>query len=209
MAQASRLLGVGPFHVLEHVALGDFRFRGEPATLDHSAAFAAWGPVLLELDQVHEVRPPALREALGVRPGTVSHVAWTTDDLGEEREHMAGAGCGLLTTSAGGAVADWFPAERCSGIRWRSINPAHPSWPSGSQSETHGTDPPEHVPHADHPGSRVGERRDRLRDGRFHRLPARVLHRARPAGRAQQPTAGVGQTAITPHALDLAAGPGP
>jgi hypothetical protein len=63
MAQATRLLGVGPFQVLEHVDLGDFRFRGEPATLDHSAAFAAWGPVLLELDQVHEVRPAALREA--------------------------------------------------------------------------------------------------------------------------------------------------
>ena len=68
MAQATRLLGVGPFQVLEHVGLGDFRFRGEPATLDHSAAFASWGPVLLELDQVHEVRPAALREALGVRP---------------------------------------------------------------------------------------------------------------------------------------------
>ena len=108
MARATRLLGVGPFHVLEHVDLGDFRFRGEPATLDHSAAFAAWGAVLLELDQVHEVRPAALREALGVRPGTVSHVAWTTGDLGAERDHMTGAGCGLLTTSAGGAVADWF-----------------------------------------------------------------------------------------------------
>ena len=108
MAQATRLLGVGPFHVLEHVDLGDFRFRGEAATLDHSAAFAAWGAVLLELDQVHEVRPAALHEALRVRPGTISHVAWTTDDLGAERDHMTGAGCGLLTTSEGGAVADWF-----------------------------------------------------------------------------------------------------
>ena len=110
MAQATRLLGVGPFHVLEHVDLGDFRFRGEPATLDHSAAFASWGPVLLELDLVHEVWPAALREALDVRPGTVSHVAWTTGDLGAEREHLTAAGCGLLTTSVGGAVADWFSA---------------------------------------------------------------------------------------------------
>jgi catechol 2,3-dioxygenase-like lactoylglutathione lyase family enzyme len=108
MAQATRLLGVGPFHVLEHVDLGDFRFHGEPATLDHSAAFAAWGPVLLELNVLHEAWPAGLREVLGGRPGTVSHVAWTTDDLGAEREHMAAAGCALLTTSAGGAVADWF-----------------------------------------------------------------------------------------------------
>lgn len=108
MAQATRLLGVGPFHVLEHVDLGDFRFHGEPATLDHSAAFAAWGPVLLELNVLHEAWPAGLRVVLGGRPGTVSHVAWTTDDLGAEREHMAAAGCALLTTSAGGAVADWF-----------------------------------------------------------------------------------------------------
>ncbi len=108
MAQATRLLGVGPFQVLNHVDLGDFRFRGEPATLDHSAAFAAWGPVLLELNILHEARPAGLREALGGRPGAVSHVAWTTDDLGAERDHMTGAGCGLLTTSEGGAVADWF-----------------------------------------------------------------------------------------------------
>ncbi len=40
----------------------------------------------------------------------VSHVAWTTEDLGAEREHLAAAGCGLLTTSVGGAVADWFRA---------------------------------------------------------------------------------------------------
>ena len=115
MAQATRLLGVGPFQVLNHVDLGDFRFRGERATLDHSAAFAAWGAVLLELDQVHDVRPAALREALGVRPGAVSHVAWTTDDLDTERDRMTGAGCGLLTTSAGGAVADWFSGGRLFG----------------------------------------------------------------------------------------------
>jgi len=108
MAQAANLLGVGPFHVLAHVDLGDFRFRGEPAVLDHSAAFTAWGPVLLELNVVHAVAPAALRDALGIRAGAVSHVAWTTEDLSAERQHMARAGCALLTTSVGGAVADWF-----------------------------------------------------------------------------------------------------
>jgi catechol 2,3-dioxygenase-like lactoylglutathione lyase family enzyme len=108
MAQAGRVLGVGPFQVLAHVDLGDFRFRGEPAVLDHSAAFTAWGPVLLELNVAHDVQPAALRDALGIRPGAVSHVAWTTEDLPAERQHLATAGCPLLTTSVGGAVADWF-----------------------------------------------------------------------------------------------------
>jgi hypothetical protein len=112
MREAERLLGVGPFRVIEHVDLGDFRFLGEPAVLDHSAAFAAWGPVILELNVAHRVEPEALRAALGVAPGAVSHVSWWTEDLAAEGEHMAAAGCALLTTSVGGAVANWFSGGR-------------------------------------------------------------------------------------------------
>lgn len=108
MAAATALLGVGPFRVIQHVDLGEFRFQGEPATLDHSAAFAQWGPVILELNVVHEVQPPQLRAALGIAPGAVSHTSWWTTDLAAERAHLEGAGCALLTSSVGGAVADWF-----------------------------------------------------------------------------------------------------
>lgn len=137
MAQAERPLGLGPFQVPAHVDLGDFRFRGEAAVLDHSAAFTAWGPVLLELNVVHDVRPAALRDALDITAGAVSHVAWTTDDLPAERQHLASAGCPLLTTSVGGAVADWFGGGRLFGHPievhqptdgvlsfWQSLRPA-------------------------------------------------------------------------------------
>jgi Glyoxalase/Bleomycin resistance protein/Dioxygenase superfamily len=136
MRDAERLLGVGPFRVIEHVPLGRFRFRDEPALLDHSAAFAAWGPVILELNQVHAVEPSELRDALGVAPGAVSHVSWWTTDLGAERSHMAASGCALLTSSEGGAVADWFSGgslfahpveihEPTAGVRamWDSLLP--------------------------------------------------------------------------------------
>lgn len=108
MRQATELLGVGPFRVLEHVDLGEFRFRGEPAVLDHSAAFAQWGPIILELNQAHEIVPDALRDALGVGPGRVSHTSWWTTDLAAESQHMEQNGCALITTSVGGAVANWF-----------------------------------------------------------------------------------------------------
>ena len=108
MAQATQLLGVGPFKIIEHVDLGDFRFRGEPAVLDHTAAFAQWGPVILELNLAHDVQPPELRAALGVAPGAVSHTSWWTTDLAAETAHLESAGCALLTTSAAGAVANWF-----------------------------------------------------------------------------------------------------
>lgn len=108
MGQATALLGVGPFRVIEHVDLGDFRFEGGPGSFDHSAAFAQWGPIILELNQVHDVRPVALREALRIAPGAVSHTSWWTTDLPAEHAHMAASGCAVITTSVGGAVADWF-----------------------------------------------------------------------------------------------------
>ncbi|CAN5407747.1 hypothetical protein BH09ACT4_BH09ACT4_20010 [soil metagenome] len=107
-AQATALLGVGPFRVIEHVDLGEFRFRGGEGVLDHSAAFAQWGPVILELNQAHDVQPAALRDALGIASGAVSHVSWWTDDLAAETSHLEQRGCALLTASVGGAVANWF-----------------------------------------------------------------------------------------------------
>ena len=108
MTQATELLGVGPFRVIEHVDLGEFRFRGEPVVLDQQAAFAPWGPAILELTVALAVQPPALAEALGIAPGAVSHTSWWTTDLVAEGEHLAASGCALLTSSVGGAVADWF-----------------------------------------------------------------------------------------------------
>lgn len=108
IAWAESSLGAGPFTVIEHIDLGDsFRFRGEPAVLDHSAAFGQWGPVILELGQVHEVTPE-LGMQLRVGHGNVSHVAWTTPDLDAEGVELAAAGCPLLTTSREVAWADWF-----------------------------------------------------------------------------------------------------
>lgn len=108
MAQATELLGVGPFRVISHVDLGEFSFRGGPGVLDHSAAFAQWGPIILELNVAHDVQPPQLRDALGVAPGAVSHTSWWVDDLAAETRHMESHGCALLTASVGGAVANWF-----------------------------------------------------------------------------------------------------
>ena len=53
-------LGVGPFQVIEHVPFEEFVLivdgqRDDDVVFDHSAAFAAWGPVVVELGQVHAI----------------------------------------------------------------------------------------------------------------------------------------------------------
>ena len=46
--------GAGPFFAMEHIPFDEVTYRGEPAVYDHSSAFGAWGPLIVELTQVHE-----------------------------------------------------------------------------------------------------------------------------------------------------------
>ena len=57
--RAHRDLGIGPFALAPHISFASFVLAGrpvdEPVVFDHSAAFAAWGPIVIELGQVHEI----------------------------------------------------------------------------------------------------------------------------------------------------------
>ncbi|MEZ0447527.1 VOC family protein [Cellulomonas sp. ICMP 17802] len=104
-----RTLGVGPFLVHEHVrfesfVLADGTVVEDPAYFDHSAAFTAWGPVVLELAVVHSV-DPALATAYGLGVGGLGHVSWVADDLAAESARLEEQGCRLIHTASSGAVA--------------------------------------------------------------------------------------------------------
>jgi catechol 2,3-dioxygenase-like lactoylglutathione lyase family enzyme len=106
--RATRTLGVGPFLLAAHVPFDRFTLADgtavtDPAYLDHSAAFAAWGPIVLELAEIHTIDPD-LRDAYRVGTDRVGHVAWTADDLPAEIARLETAGCRLIHTAATGAI---------------------------------------------------------------------------------------------------------
>jgi Glyoxalase/Bleomycin resistance protein/Dioxygenase superfamily len=102
-------LGVGPFQVIEHVPFDSFvltagaQEHGD-VVFDHSAAFAAWGPVVVELGQVHAI-DDRLAAAYRVVPGAVSHVSWVVPDVAEESARLARLGCRLINTARSGPVS--------------------------------------------------------------------------------------------------------
>jgi methylmalonyl-CoA/ethylmalonyl-CoA epimerase len=101
--------GAGPFYAMEHIVFAEVTYRGEPATYDHSSAFGAWGPLIVELTQVHDAQPAGLRDSL-VRPGGgVGHVAWLADSLDEETARLAALGITPFHAGrTGPAAAVWF-----------------------------------------------------------------------------------------------------
>src|SRR5208282_3939650 len=125
----SQDLGVGPFQVIDHVPFEEFVLivdgqRDDDVVFDHSAAFAAWGPVVVELGQVHAIDdrlaaaygigpaaygigPAAYGIAPGayrVAPGAVSHVSWVVPDLEQESARLAQLGCRLINTARSGPI---------------------------------------------------------------------------------------------------------
>ena len=108
MEQWQRDLGVGPFHVIEHVTFEEFTLtvgaqKHRDVVFDHAAAFAAWGPAVVELNQVHAI-DDRLAAALNPVPGAVSHVSWVVPDVTQESARLARLGCRLINTARSGPI---------------------------------------------------------------------------------------------------------
>ena len=108
-ARWSQDLGVGPFQVIEHVSFYSFVLTVDghdcdDLVFDHSAAFAAWGPVVVELGEVHAI-DDRLAAAYRLAPGAVSHVSWVVPDLAAESGRLARLGCRLINTARSGPIS--------------------------------------------------------------------------------------------------------
>ena len=108
-ARWSQDLGVGPFQVIEHVSFDSFVLTVDghdcdDLVFDHSAAFAAWGPVVVELDEVHAI-DDRLAAAYRLAPGAVSHVSWVVPDVAQESARLARLGCRLINTARSGPIS--------------------------------------------------------------------------------------------------------
>ena len=146
VAQAVRDLGIGPFLVHEHVTFDEFRCapgvaEREPVAFDHTAAFAAWGPVVLELGQVHDI-DPGLAAAYGVAPGAMSHVSWVVDDLEAETARLTALGCSPINTARSGPIhVSWHTGGRLFPHPVRRP----PFWVAPQPDQRRGEPPPRNI----------------------------------------------------------------
>lgn len=110
--RAVQTLGVGPFLHHPNVRFDAFELADgtvveDPSFFDHSAAFAAWGPIVLELGVVHSADAD-LAAAYGLDGAATrgpGHVSWVVPDLAAESARLAAAGCALIHTASSGPVS--------------------------------------------------------------------------------------------------------
>jgi methylmalonyl-CoA/ethylmalonyl-CoA epimerase len=87
--------GAGPFfHLGDHVTFEETLLEGEPCVFDHASAIGKWGPIYLELMQLHEVTPALARRVHSgaARGSKVGHIAYVVDDRAAESERLEAAG---------------------------------------------------------------------------------------------------------------------
>ena len=100
-----RLTGAGPFLLLDHLRFDSVEHRGRHATFEHSAAFGQYGPIAVELQQIHVSAPPSLTEAIVPgRPPVINHVAVISATPEEDSAALTAAGHPLFLHARAGEV---------------------------------------------------------------------------------------------------------
>jgi len=83
-------MGVGPFYVLENVALGGMKYKGQPSGAVFSIAIAYWGDVQIELIRAENAEPSIYTGEYAVND-RLHHICIFVDSIEEARRAAAGA----------------------------------------------------------------------------------------------------------------------
>ncbi|MFM6830151.1 MAG: VOC family protein [Novosphingobium sp.] len=99
-------MGVGPFYLMENVALGEAKYKGVPTGAVFSIAIAYWGDVQIELIRP-ENREPSIYCGEYAVTDQLHHICIFVDSIEEARAACAEAGAEILvegTVGEDGAV---------------------------------------------------------------------------------------------------------
>lgn len=99
----TEVMGVGPFYLLENVALEGLRYRGEPSGFVFTMALAYWGDVQIELIRPENDEPSIYSGEHGRQGDALHHVCVLTDDIAAARATAEAAGGVVLLEAKVGA----------------------------------------------------------------------------------------------------------
>jgi methylmalonyl-CoA/ethylmalonyl-CoA epimerase len=97
----TKVMGVGPFFLLENMQLDEMLYRGAPSDCVFTLALAYWGDIQIELIRQENDAPSIYRDY--PNGGAMHHVCILTDDIAQARRMALEAGAELLVEAKVGA----------------------------------------------------------------------------------------------------------
>ena len=98
IARFNALWGLGPFFVRRHIELQNVTYRGAPAELDISAAYAQSGGLMIELVTQHNDAPSTFRDRFAADETGFHHVALDFADHDERVAQFSAEGFEPVTS---------------------------------------------------------------------------------------------------------------
>lgn len=95
-------MGVGPFYLMENVALGDAKYKGVPTGAVFSIAIAYWGDVQIELIRPENSEPSIYTGEYAVTD-SLHHICIFVESIAEARAACAKTGAEILVEGKVGA----------------------------------------------------------------------------------------------------------
>lgn len=85
LAHWTKVMGVGPFFLIENIHLEGMKYRGAPTAAAFDLALAYWGDMQIELIRPRDDHPSIYRGAYGSTGSGLHHVCILVDDLAAAR----------------------------------------------------------------------------------------------------------------------------
>lgn len=90
--KAHESLGIGPFFIYRHIELRDVSYRGKPAELDHSSAYAQNGHLMIEFTQQNNQANSTFTDMYAEGEEGMHHVAMFVDNVQAEMQRLMAQG---------------------------------------------------------------------------------------------------------------------
>jgi len=97
----TQTMGVGPFYLLENVALGGMKYKGQRSGAVFSIAIAYWGEVQIELIRAENAEPSIYTGEYAVTD-RLHHICIFVDSITEARAACAAVGAEVLVEGSVG-----------------------------------------------------------------------------------------------------------
>ena len=112
--QSAAHFGWGPFFLMEHISLAECRYRGQPATFDHTSAYGQAGSLMIEFITQHDDEPSPVRDLYSAQERGLHHVAHFVPDLAAALTEFGRRGyvAALEARTAGGVAFAMIDTSR-------------------------------------------------------------------------------------------------